>query len=408
MKILALGGCGDMGRMAIAILLESPKVTSITVADIDIELAKTYIKLIGSEKLSAVQIDVTHRDKLVELIKSHDIILNTIGPYFKFGKLIFEAVLEAKKDYIDICDDWKPMLEILEMDEKAKNADITAIVGMGASPGISNLLAMHVCAQLDEIDDVITAWGISLTQKAGKRPIYYIKKRKLMKKLNRKSPKANAAIIHLLHESIGKIPIYKDNKLVEIEALTEAETLTFPGYKKMYACHIGHPEPVTLCRNLNASSISNLMFIGKNATDVTRKFAKKIANNQLSIQEAAIKIEKRFYLLILKYLILFWKIIKEFYNAPPDLCAVVTGKKNGKQKRIGIGLIKVPYRSMAGVTGVPLAIGALMIIDGTIDKKGVLTPEESIDFNEFFERLAPYCGKNLTKKDILVIREEDI
>jgi len=62
---------------------------------------------------------------------------------------------------------------------------------------------------------------------------------------------------------------------------------------------------------------------------------------------------------------------------------------------------------MAGITGVPLAIGAIMMIDGKINKKRVLTPEEAIiEPMEFFNRLAPYCGKNLSGKDILIIRED--
>jgi len=43
---------------------------------------------------------------------------------------------------------------------------------------------------------------------------------------------------------------------------------------------------------------------------------------------------------------------------------------------------------MAGITGVPLAIGAIMMTDGKINKKGVLTPEEAItEPMEFFNRL---------------------
>lgn len=62
---------------------------------------------------------------------------------------------------------------------------------------------------------------------------------------------------------------------------------------------------------------------------------------------------------------------------------------------------------MTGITGVPLAIGAIMMINGKINKKGVLTPEEVIpEPMEFFDRLAPYCGKNLSGKDILIIMEE--
>jgi len=409
MNILALGGCGDMGRMAIAILLESPKVSSITVADIDIELANAVVELIGSDKLKAKKIDVKDRDNLIELIKAHDLVVNTVGPYFRFGKLIFEAVIEAKRNYVDICDDWKPMQEILSMDAQAKQAGITAIIGIGASPGLSNILAVVACNELDEVDDLISAWGVSFSGKKGKRPKFYVKTKAVLKKLNRKMPEANAAFEHLLHESVGKIPTFKDGKLIEIDALTEAPPLNFPGSKKMYAAHIGHPEPVTLCRTLKAKSISNQMFLGKKATEIVRIFAKKLANKSITMKEATIQIEKKIEALIIKYIILFWKMLKEYNHAPPTICIVATGQKDGIKKRIGVGIYYKPYdtiEGLAGITSVPLAVATMMLIDGKITEKGALTPEEAIDSDEFFNRMAPYCGKNLSGKDLIIIREE--
>jgi len=65
---------------------------------------------------------------------------------------------------------------------------------------------------------------------------------------------------------------------------------------------------------------------------------------------------------------------------------------------------------MAGVTSIPLGIATIMLIEGKITQKGVLTPEEVFKNNpmEFFDRIAPYCGKNLTGKDVLIEREEDL
>jgi len=397
-----------MGRMAVAILLEAPAITSITIADKDFELAQAFVNLLNSRKLKAIQIDVTEKQKLVELMQEHDIIINTVGPYYRFGKMIIESAIEAKKPYFDICDDWKPIIEILKMSNKAKEAGITAIVGIGASPGVSNLLAVLACNELDEIDNLITAWGLSLTEKSGKKPKYYIKKRKLMRKVKRKQPKANAAIEHLLHESIGKIPIIKEEKLIEIEALTESEPIDFPGYRKMYACYIGHPEPITLNRTLKARNICNLMFIGKKPTDLTRKYAEKVENKELSIKEAIIQLNKKFNRLILISVIFIWKLIREYSNGPPTICAIATGIKEGKKKKIGVGIYNLPYGYMAGITGVPLAIAVLMMIDGKITKKGILTPEEAIEPIEFFNRLAKYCGRNLKGKDILIMREENL
>ncbi|NVM03400.1 MAG: saccharopine dehydrogenase NADP-binding domain-containing protein [Candidatus Helarchaeota archaeon] len=405
MKVLALGGSGDMGRMAVTVLLPSSKITSITIADKNYEFTKTFVELVGSDKLSAVEIDVTNQKELNDLILRHDIVLNTVGPYYKFGKFILDAVINAKKPYFDICDDWKPTLELLEMDEKAKKAGVTAIVGIGASPGVLNLMAVMASSSLDKVDEVVTAWGMGPV-KSGKKPKYFIKKKKIFKKLGKpveETATANAAIVHLLYESIGKIPTFKDGERVEIEALTEVDPIQFPGYADAYAVHIGHPEPITLPRTINANSISNVMFIGKNATAIVREYSNKITKNEISITDAAIKLNEEF-----ERAQGDSSLLKEYFNMPPELCVIATGLKNNKRIKIAIGLKYSPYGEMAGITGIPLAVATLMYIDGNIQEKGVLTPEEAINPDEFFNRYAVYCKESLTKNDVLIIKEENL
>ncbi len=406
MKVLALGGCGDMGRMAVAILLESPKISSITIADKNYELAKTIVDMISSDKLSTFEIDVNDSEKLFDLIASHDIMMNTVGPFYKYAKMILEACIKAKKPYIDICDDWKPTLDLLDMDEKEKTAGITAIIGIGASPGITNLLAVLACSKLDEVDELITAWGFSEGKK-GKKPRYYVTGKMLKKKLGPPPEKANAAVEHLLFETLEKIPTFKNGKIIEIDALTEAELLQFPGFKDTYVCHIGHPETVTLPRIIKAKTISLVMFLGETATDLTRVYRQKILNKKLTITEAAIALDRDFKNLI-KRARMGRSPIKEYIGMPPSLCVIATGTKEGKRKKVAIALGCNPYDEMAGLTGVPLAIATIMMIEGKIKTKGVLTPEESIDPIEFFDKLAIYCGKNLTSKEILIEREVEL
>lgn len=409
MKVLALGGCGDMGRAAVVALLSSPIVSSITVADKNYELAKAFIELADSDKLSATEIDVTEQDQLVALMSKHDVVMNTVGPYFKFGKMILEAAIKAKKHYVDICDDWKPMQEILEMGEQAKRAGITAIVGIGESPGILNLMTVKACSDLDEIDEVRTAWGIG-GFKMGKKPPHFVRVKDLRKRIGKKPAEANAAMVHLLHESVGKIPTFKDGRLVDIEALTEAEPFKFPGLLKFYAVHIGHPEPVMLSRTIKANSISNLMLFGKTVTNEIRKYARKIENNKLTVTEAAMKLGKTS--VFLERLLIFYQYLIHLFRIPKELCVTVTGVKEGARKKIGIGLKRGPYGDiiggMDGATGVPLAIAALMILEGKIKEAGVLTPEEAIDPEDFFNRFASYCGKNLSGKDILIKKEVNL
>ena len=88
------------------------------------------------------------------------------------------------------------------------------------------------------------------------------------------------------------------------------------------------------------------------------------------------------------------KTIQEYVNLPPGLSAIAIGRKDGVKTKSAVGLICFPSNGMAGETSCPLAIATDMMIEGKFTNHGVFTPEESIDPNEFFERLAPYCGKN--------------
>lgn len=405
MKILALGGAGDMGRMAVATLLSSPSVSAITIGDKNYEVAKKYVELANSDKLSAIEIDITDKEKLHEVISAHDLVVNTVGPFYKYGVPILKAVIKAKKNYVDICDDWKPILEMLSLSDAAKEAGVTAIVGIGASPGITNLMAVKACSELDEVDKVVTGWGLGHA-KAGKKPPHFISKKKLIKKSKNAPKQANAAILHLIHESIGRIPTYREGKLIEIESLTDAEPLKFPGGGRgMYTCHIGHPESVTLSRTLKANSISNVMYLTKYLTDQLRTYVAKIKAKQLTDFEVAISIEKGLNSWTTKVLLFFWFLIR-FFKIPPELCVLVTGTKNGQRKKVAVGIKYRPYgeveEAMDGITAVPMTIAALMVIEGKITKRGVLTPEEAIDPDEFFDRYATFCKKNLKGHEVLI------
>ena len=419
MKVLALGGIGDMGRIAVISLLPSPKVSAITIADKNIGMAEVFVELVGSNKLSAVEIDVKDQEELVDLISHHDIVLNTVGPFLKFGKRIVEATIRAKKHYVDICDDWKPTLEILdELDGRAKEAGITALIGIGASPGLTNLMAVLASSKLDQVDELVTAWGIGSEKLNKKPPPFFVSIKKIAEKYKARpevasappSPRANAAILHLLHESIGKIPTFRNGKLIEIGALTDAAPIEFPGMKKFYSCYIGHPEPVTLPRTIKAKAISNQMFLTQGVTKLLRDYAKRISENQLSMTEAAISIDK-FLGKFTTQLRLFFILLARFFKVPPTLCAIATGMKDGKRKRIAVGLKRYPFGEvidgMDGMTAVPMVIAALMVIEGKM-RPGVQPPEAAIDPEEFFKRYAPYCGDRLGINDVLIVKEVDL
>ena len=46
---------------------------------------------------------------------------------------------------------------------------------------------------------------------------------------------------------------------------------------------------------------------------------------------------------------------------------------------------------MAGLTGIPTAVGLELLVTGRLDRPGVWAPEDAIDPEAFFAALAPHC-----------------
>ena len=160
MKVIITGGCGGMGRFLVRAVARLKNIESITIADLVEASAKEFASDFD-HRVSGISLDVSDSKAMAETFEHHDIVLNTTGPFFRFGKPVLEAALNSNCHYMDICDDWEPAEEMLMLDGEAKSKNLTAIVGLGASPGLTNLLALLAMNQLDEVEKVYTGWDLT-------------------------------------------------------------------------------------------------------------------------------------------------------------------------------------------------------------------------------------------------------
>ncbi|MEU8900645.1 saccharopine dehydrogenase NADP-binding domain-containing protein [Nocardia sp. NPDC048505] len=363
-KILMLGGAGLMGRAAARVLAEAPVVQHLVVTDLSAGHAETVAKSLG-EKVSGLGLDVTDRRALRAALADCDLVLNTVGPYFRFGVPILAAAIEAGRDYIDICDDWEPTLAMLEMHERARAADVVALVGMGASPGVSNLLAVTAARELDTVDSLVTAWSGEDSREAGpssaKRP--------------------NAAYLHAIHQITGTIRVTRDGALTDRPAL-ETVTVDYPGIGAGSGWSFGHPEAVTLHRAFpELRHNTNLITGGRFLITMCRALRVSVDRGLLAPERAA----------HLAYRSLGMLPEGSIGSGTlPPLFALATGTRHGEPATAATALAQVPGRTMSVNTGVPLAVAALQLT--TLDAApGVHTPETLLDPDAFFAALAPHC-----------------
>lgn len=369
MRIIIIGGAGDMGSVACAATVTDPAITSVVIADRDQARAEALADRLGA-KASAMALDITDRDALVSAIGGADAVLNTVGPFYLYGRPVLEAALEAGKHYVDIADDWEPTIDMLELDDDARARGVTAIVGIGASPGLSNLLAAVAHDQLDTVDKLYTAWrGGSGIPRPPDNP---------------EDVKPAAAIDHWIHNLAEPIRVWRNGEFQSADALEEL-VLDYPGIGPGTVWTCGHPEPITLPRYFPKITESlNVMFSRPGLIDAARRVRDRVRSGELTVPEAS------------KELVLNPSRRGPAAGPVPDfpgVFAYAEGTKGGEPARVAVSTNYMPEGEMGEATAIPMAIAVGMLARGEITTTGVLGPEGCIDPIAFFDRLAPYAGE---------------
>ena len=370
MRILVLGGAGGMGRVAAREAATFSFVDQVTVADIDAARAGQVAEELGP-KAKSLRLDVTDAAAMRDALAHHDLVLNASGPFYEIGTKVLAQVIDAGVHYADICDAWEPTLEMLELGERAKARAVVAIIGIGASPGATNLLAMMAASRLDRVDEILTGWSI-----AGDRDETERAARK-----GRKGPAA--AMVHLVQQLTGQIRQLEMGALRDVKPL-QAREIRFAGHGSLTARTIGHPEAVTLPRLFEGlSSCANVMIGPESTFEELDQLAAAVDKGLLTIEAAAALMEadsgdK--------------KSRDKGASVPlPGIFGWASGTRDGRPVAVSAHLRSLPAGGMAGVTSVPLSLVIPFFRDGFGDRAGVFTPEEILDPQAFMDLLAPHC-----------------
>ncbi len=357
MRALVLGGAGTMGQGVARDLIKQQQVTNVILADLYPDPQRLAPKLRDSEKVNLIKMDVNDHDKMVLTFKETDVVINCAGPFYKTAVPVAKAAVQAKVNYIDICDDYEGT-EILfnsEIDKMAKEAGITVLTGMGSDPGTNNVLVKWYADRLDSVDEIYLYWVVAIAELAG------------------------AAWDHSLHMTLGKVPQYLNGELVHVEGGTDVVAEEF--LEPLGTCHVryvGHPQPLTIPKYIKG--VKNVIIKGALIPLWVDELIKQqkdtgfLGTEQIEIKQTKITP----YDLALK----LWENIPEGRDKGPQssgLKVIVKGERASK---------KVAYTAdmvgrMAPGTGLPASIAALMMDAGDVTEKGVVAPEGCIDPGKF-------------------------
>jgi saccharopine dehydrogenase (NAD+, L-lysine-forming) len=357
MRVLVLGGCGAQGTFATKELVTSDEISEVVIGDYNIEKAKKLASELESDKIDVAKVDVRKEDELVDLMKKYDIVVNCVGPFYMYGEGVLRASIRAERDYVDICDDPDATVKMLSMDDEAREAGITAVVGMGASPGITNVLSVYFARKLDRVDEIRQYWVVDSSS----------------------DPEGMAVMYHAAHGLTGKVPQFIDGKLVEVPAGSGAEVVKLLS-GDVEVVYFGHPEPITLPRYIDG--VKTVINKGGFLPALDFKIFRLMSRLGLFSTKSIAGISpRRLTVSILTKIATQHELKKETRTA---MRVEVRGEKGGEETIYAADL----RGHMGPATGLPAAIVAIMLTRGEIESKGVLPPEACVDPELFLKRAA--------------------
>lgn len=366
-NVIVIGGVGQMGRHVCRLLSRIDSVARVDVADICGDKAELLALELGP-KGNAVVLDATNVEAMRRAFTSVDVVVNALGPFNHFARPILTTAIEVGIDYVDVCDDWEATVDLLELDERARERGVRAVVGLGMSPGLTNLLAQRAAEELDEVDRIVTGWPLAATKV-------------VLEEQYDAGRSAPAAVEHWILQCSGNIRVFAGGGFVDTTPL-ETLRIDYPGIGEVLARSLGHPEPITLPRTFTGIRESvNVMtgpsWVFEQLADITRRYEA----GEVDLREAAA---------LASDLSRPVDAPREPRDAMPTAWAQVTGTKSGERRVVSAHLSAWPPHFMGGATGYPAAVGVDLLARGAALEPGVVAPEQAFDANEFFTALGDH------------------
>jgi saccharopine dehydrogenase-like NADP-dependent oxidoreductase len=379
MHIIVLGGAGAMGRVTVRALTEYDDVDQVTLADYSEDRAREVASsLQGSaiRKLQVQQIDVTDEGRLRHLLHGADVVLNAVD--YTFNLYVLRVCIQERVHYADLGGLFHVTRKMMALNAEAEAAGITAIAGMGGTPGITNLLARLAVEQLDYVESIRVQLGCSDATPSLAPLVAPYSIRTILDEFTREpqvfqdgtwypqtplsgqeellfpEPVGRATAIYSLHSECATFPLSFGEKRVRYVSFK----IAFPGdfmmkLKFLVDLGFGSDEPV------------NVRGVRVSPREVLASLLEKFPAEQVEPQDC-------------------------------DVLRVVTTGKTGEQPlEITNQVVVFPYRHWgvsAGAldTGTPLAIAGRMLANGLITRRGVCGPELCVPTEPFFRELACY------------------
>jgi saccharopine dehydrogenase (NAD+, L-lysine-forming) len=369
----------------VRILAGFKDVEEILVGDISVEKLEKLKEKLDSRKIKTLQLDVRDLEKTAEALADVDVVINAVQYYFNLD--VMKAALRAGAHYLDLGGLYHMTLRQLELNQRFRDAGLTAVIGMGAQPGMSNIMARLGCDSLDKVTSIMIRDGYrDMSDGPGFRVTWSLQT--------------------LMDEMVMDAVIFEDGELRTIPALSRWEKVSFPepvGPMKTYVTI--HSELATLPTSFGDKGLKRCDWMEGGEDLLNLKFLADLGFGLSEIETDGSPLNPRAFLAsLLEARGLVGYGSGEKPNDWEITRVVVEGARLGMRSVWILDAVIPPkpeWRmscSQYGV-GVPAGLAALMLGRGEIEVRGVLPPEKCIEPESFIRRLGEYGIKMRQYRD---------
>jgi len=377
---VAVLGCGTVGSTAVKTLDASNFFDEITIGDVNVKAAEKVASTCKGN-VKTVRVDADKPESLGSVMKGSDVVLNCIGPFYKYGPKILSVAISEGVNYVDVCDDLDATQAQLELSGEAERAGVTALIGMGSSPGLANVIAKFCAESLLDVAESVDILHIHGGE-----------------------PAEGAAVIkHRIHSMMMDIPVFLNGELVTVKLFEESgmsleEDVDFPGVGTYKVYPYPHPETITLPRYIKGlRNVTNRgTVLPPKYIELTRELVRLGLTSEEPLEVQGQKIAP------LEFAVAFIlsqreRLLREAGITEPLGCLkiVVKGERGGETLTYSFAFTS-RGQGMGEGTGIPAAIGAILMAQGKVAGEGVLPPEacvNPVDVLSLAQQLIKSTGK---------------
>lgn len=370
--VAVVGAAGIIGPAIVATLAEHESVERILVLDMNEAGAREVAERHGGGRASAGVLDIRDRDRAVAALDGADVLLNSAA--YRVNLDAMEVALAANAHYLDLGGLFHVTKEQLELDGRFREAGRLAVLGMGSTPGKTNVMAARAVELLgDDVERIVVA-------AAGRDP----------------DPPtgplvAPYAIETILDELSMPTPVVRDGEVVYLTPLSDAGPVEF-GRPVGPATTIFtvHSEQATFAESFGARNVSFQLSLNPVFLERIRFLTELGLASTEPIEVRGLRVTPRHVLLAL---------LAQLPKASPSHHALGIHRIEAHGREGGLAIVECVTSAVdrlefgGGVlsTASPPAVVADMICRGELAARtGVLPSERCVPYELLFSRLERY------------------